>query len=690
LAAAILAIAVIVIGSVFLGLGRLGQSDAPVGPGPGEITRYTFDGPPQPLVVGEGAAWVKIGAGDGSPNYLARIDAQTGEISKLDTPGGDWSAVGGGSAWLLCDAAACDGGSVLRLDPSTGEQVGSTRLPGRGIQIAGVEDGVWVSTDAGLVFIDRSGEIVHQIGIRDADLIGSDGQHLWVSTSGRVLQLDPQSGDGLSSVPFSDPCTMEVADGMVWVASCGGTLTSIGDATDELMGIDASTGDVMFQRAIEGYGQMRYANGVLWLAQRDPSDQEGFRILRFDPRTGEDLGSPIQIQAGAERFSILSFPPSPFLAVGEGSLWLTDFGAGEVIRIGMPSDLSSAPGTTDPGTVPDLVGLQISDAIQAAEEAGLTVGTIQELDASKLGEPGADNVVTQDPAPGVTVDAGGEISVSVTAFVHSGPSDPDQAIDSTDSLLVVFSEGRKGVFVVAGNGDVREQVVRGDVDDVALSPGGDQVAYVNGTGIWLQAVGGAAPVQLTTDSSDGSPTWSPDGVSIAFSRERSSGSGIYVVASNGESEPRRLTEDSVVAFTPAWSPDGQQIAFVGYPSPVGGAAPDPSHLYVMTSNGSNVRALPGDDAAQPAWSPTGDRLAFVNSWSSIAVIDVDGSDMHEIYNAAPGPALSPVWAPDGQRLAFVAGRTIEDLRVFAIAQDGTALTSVTGEGLAALDVVWAK
>ena len=366
---------------------------------------------------------MKIGAGYGSPNYLARIDAKTGEISKLDTPGGDWSAVGGGSAWLLCDAAACDGGSVLRLDPSTGEQIGSTRLPDRGGQIAGVEDGVWVSTDAGVVFIDGSGEIGHQIGIRDADLIGSDGEHLWVSTSGRVLQLDPQSGDGLSNVHFSDPCTMEVADGMVWVASCDGGLTSIGDATDELMGIDAATGDVMFRRSIEGYGQMRYANGVLWLAQRDPSDQEGFRILRFDPRTGQDLGSPILIKGGADRFSTLtSTPPSAFFAVGEGSLWLTDFGGGEVIRVGIPSDLPQAPAVGDVATVPDLVGLQISEAIQVAEDAGVTVGTIQVLDDSKLGEPGADDVVAQDPAPGTQIDAGAEISVSVTAMAHSGPA----------------------------------------------------------------------------------------------------------------------------------------------------------------------------------------------------------------------------------------------------------------------------
>jgi hypothetical protein len=72
--------------------------------------------------------------------------------------------------------------------------------------------------------------------------------------------------------------------------------------------------------------------------------------------------------------------------------------------------------------VPDLVGLPISEAIEAATNAGLTVETIQILDDSKLGEPGADDVLSQMPFAGTEVERGASISVTVTAMPHPGPS----------------------------------------------------------------------------------------------------------------------------------------------------------------------------------------------------------------------------------------------------------------------------
>ncbi len=72
-------------------------------------------------------------------------------------------------------------------------------------------------------------------------------------------------------------------------------------------------------------------------------------------------------------------------------------------------------------------GLPITEAIKVAEEAGLTVETIQVLDDSKLGEPGADEVQSQTPFAGTEVEAGASISVAVIAMAH--PQPPSATVD---------------------------------------------------------------------------------------------------------------------------------------------------------------------------------------------------------------------------------------------------------------------
>lgn len=352
LAAVVLVTSLALLGAVLYGLRDLGTDDVvPLGR-PGEIVRYRLEGPPQPLAVGEGAAWVHVGAGDGTTTGLFRIDAQTGERRIVETPGGDWPAVGGGSAWLLCNSSACGGGSVVQLNRATGDIVRTVALPGRGAQIAGTSSGVWVTHETGISFVTSDG-VVARTFRGDYDLVGTDGVSLWVSGGAGAMALDPFDGREIAHVAFADVCTMEVAAGMVWVASCDGGLHE-GNDGDELLGVDATSGEMLFRRTIEGYGQMRYADGVLWLAQNDPSGLEQIRLMSFDPRTGDQLADPIAIPKGPAQpgGAIIGFgPPHVFFAVGEGSLWLTDFSAFEVIRLGIPE--IATPASPDASETPD-------------------------------------------------------------------------------------------------------------------------------------------------------------------------------------------------------------------------------------------------------------------------------------------------------------------------------------------------
>jgi hypothetical protein len=329
-------LAFLVAGSAFVfAVSRLGGEGTRRLGGQETVTRYRFDAPPQAIAVGEGAAWVHVGAGDaGGTAGLWRIDAASGDRQPIDVPGGDWPGVGGGSAWLLCNSAACDGGAAIQLDPATGAVVRTIDLPGRGNQIAGTTDGVWVTTEAGPVFVDSDGGVFSWFGHKEYDLIGSDGASLWVSETGGLVKIDPSNGDEVLRVPFPDVCTMEVAEGTVWVASCDGGMHAGGDG-DELMGIDAVSGDILFREPIADNGQMRFFDGVLWLAER--SADGPIRIVGLDPRTGALTGSSVSVTRDPSHFAISGFwGPHVFFAVGEGSLWVTDFGAAEVIRISGP------------------------------------------------------------------------------------------------------------------------------------------------------------------------------------------------------------------------------------------------------------------------------------------------------------------------------------------------------------------
>jgi dipeptidyl aminopeptidase/acylaminoacyl peptidase len=88
----------------------------------------------------------------------------------------------------------------------------------------------------------------------------------------------------------------------------------------------------------------------------------------------------------------------------------------------------------------------------------------------------------------------------------------------------------------------------------------DMDANRNASNIWIVSVPGGEAVQLTQSGHDTSPSWSPDGKTLAFLSTRDGNSQVYVLRMNG-GEPRKLTTLSGGADIFRWSPDGKNIAF---------------------------------------------------------------------------------------------------------------------------------
>jgi Tol biopolymer transport system component len=170
-------------------------------------------------------------------------------------------------------------------------------------------------------------------------------------------------------------------------------------------------------------------------------------------------------------------------------------------------------------------------------------------------------------------------------------------------------------------------------------------------------------VQLTfADYGQYSPSWSPDGKSIAFASADGITTTLYRMNADG-SDISLLIRDPVIDSSPNWSPDGSQIVFV---SGRDEAAPWTckidcgSEIYMMKYDGTEIRRItnsPGFDES-PKWSPDGKRILFSSNREgnyNIYTMNTDGTEIKQLTDYL-GFDGSPDWSPDGQQIVFVSDR----------------------------------
>jgi Tol biopolymer transport system component len=260
---------------------------------------------------------------------------------------------------------------------------------------------------------------------------------------------------------------------------------------------------------------------------------------------------------------------------------------------------------------------------------------------------------------------------AVSALLACGDSSTSSETHPlVDDRLVAFVSdsgtaccGHSSIFVMHADGSHTTRLTSGDFADgsPAWSPDGSTIAFTTDrspAGIWVVNADGSNVRPLITAPdflAPGEAAWSPDGRSIAFSGavkdSLNNFIGVIEIADADGSHARQLMTMATDVASPSWSPDGTRMLFVAAPDGIG------QHIYEINTNGTLQRQLSNQLDRDPRWSPDGHQIAFTSVDTTdfqtsirVAVMNEDGSARRVL---TPHDAnRKPAWSPDGRQIAY--------------------------------------
>ena len=246
------------------------------------------------------------------------------------------------------------------------------------------------------------------------------------------------------------------------------------------------------------------------------------------------------------------------------------------------------------------------------------------------------------------------------------------------------------------------------INDVKISPAGDQIAYTVSTpslarnahevALFVVPVSGGSPKQLAEKYRIFAPAlpaprvrWRPDGAISVLVAEKAGPQVLSIKPDNTAAQIVTSAPLGVTAYE--WSPDGNHVAYLSRdPGPAAapiankvGANPPATRLFVQslkTENAARAVTPAGQYVDSFTWSPDSKEIAY--SWAPVVgflapyqtkifAVAADGGASRAIVDRA-GMNVSPQFSPDGKKISFVS--TSE--RTGIIAPRGLAVADASG------------
>jgi serine/threonine protein kinase len=233
------------------------------------------------------------------------------------------------------------------------------------------------------------------------------------------------------------------------------------------------------------------------------------------------------------------------------------------------------------------------------------------------------SITTSQPNPTSTLEPTGTITPEASATTP--PSSPTPLVagpGATNQAQIIFASNRTGV-----------------------------------PQLWLMNSDGSNQTQMT-NMPDGAckPSWSPDGMEVAFispcldDRDIYSGSRIYILNLNDNTiKPLGVNPSPEGDFDPAWSPDGKKIAFA---SKRNGFV----QIYAYNLETGILNKLTNTETTeiQPRWSSNGSQIAYVHwiVFSQIWIMSDSGSKPTQFSMSGEINNFWPTWSSSNDRIYY--------------------------------------
>jgi Tol biopolymer transport system component len=272
-------------------------------------------------------------------------------------------------------------------------------------------------------------------------------------------------------------------------------------------------------------------------------------------------------------------------------------------------------------------------------------------------------------------------AVAVTGVLAGAGSAGTNGIGSGNLVFSAVdpTDGASDIYVMKTSGFGKSNLthdlgVRKDVSP-SWSPNGKKIVFsrhsnTGGSSIMLVNADGTGLTNLTgpaaSNAQNVGPRWSADGTRVVFASNRDGNFDLYWLKP-GSPEAFRLTATAapVQNLDPAWSPNGKTIVFSrsGHLGTVSGA-----ELYQLnvgtqptSTTGSATRLTKvagGRGDRGPVYSPDGSSIAFYSDRSGnqdVYLLSRGGTPQR--VTTSPKSDTEPSFSPDGTALVFVSDRT---------------------------------
>lgn len=240
-------------------------------------------------------------------------------------------------------------------------------------------------------------------------------------------------------------------------------------------------------------------------------------------------------------------------------------------------------------------------------------------------------------------------------------------------IAYIVKKGKRFELQVADADGYGAQTVRWSDEPIlspSWSPDGMHLAYVSlerkKPVVYVQSLmTGQYQAVANYWGSNSAPAWSPDGKQLAVVLSKDGGSQIFYIGTDGKGEPRRMTFSSAIDTEPNFSPDGQLLLFT---SDRGGSP----QIYGMPVTGGEPRRLTfeGSYNVSPRFSPDGKTFTFIQRNGgrfNVAVQDLTTRQVQVLTDGFIDE--SPSFAPNGRLILYateVKGRGV----LSAVSSDG--------------------